>query len=102
MTRAELEAAAARAYRRFHWGEDPRRRLVLPVASVRAGDPLVALGTLVELTYRASKDGETYDWEHAFGRRRPLLAHTLNADGSPGRLVVCGGDYTIDARGIVG
>lgn len=92
-------AEARRDYRRLHWGERGHNALtVLPVADPREG-VVPELGELVSVVYRTTKDekGEC-DWEHEFDPPRPILCYTLGAR----RLLIAGGDYRIEERGIVG
>lgn len=59
---------------------------------------LVMLGELRSLIYRTVKGGELADYEHKFGSPRPTLAVTTTDAG----LVIAGGDYKVNERGIVG
>ena len=88
-------------YKAAHWGREAPNG----VQSASAGDPskgpLVAYGELRSVTYstRKGKDRELVDYVHAFRKERPVLA--FNREGK-GRLIVVGGSYTCEARGIVG
>lgn len=87
-------------YEASHWGQrgtrNPER---LRAAVIGDGAELVLLGDLVSVTYRTQKglDREPTDYEHAFGTPRPRLAYTRG-----GLLVIAGGRYRIEDRGIVG
>ncbi len=97
MKRAEFNAAA-REYVKTHWG------LRGPVESrrVRVADPFaevpVEMGALVSVTYRTRKglDRKLVDYEHFFERPLPRLCFTS------GGIIIAGGGYKIDPRGIVG
>jgi hypothetical protein len=88
---------AARTYEVTHWGDSPTELVPSVVPLVRSGEALPVLGELVEVVYRARKAREMADWIHAFSVPRPLLA--LSADR---RLVIAGGRYKVNERGIVG
>lgn len=88
---------AERAFRRFHWGDDPEQTVKRSAPRVNPGDVLVELGPLVEVVYETHKAGKTYNWVHAFKGPLPVLAQTLD-----GRLVIVGGGYRVTERGIVG
>ena len=96
---ADQLEAAEKAYREFHWGDDPDATIDAEIPKVRPGDVLPVLGELVRLDYLAKKDGELATWWHPFQRRRPLLASTCS---DRPRLLIVGGDYKIEPRGIVG
>lgn len=89
--------AAARGYRSFHWGLEPDELTLGPVADLRPGDPVWALGELADLTYLATKGRTRALWCHAFEKPRPVLASSV-----AGRLAIVGGDYRVTRRGIVG
>jgi len=95
-TLAERKATAT--YRATHWGKGSRGIVdTMRAADPKAG-PLVALGELESVTYRTHKLGDgpsTYVHKFAAGAR-PVLAH------NPGGLVIVGGAYTVNVRGIVG
>lgn len=91
--------AARDEYLNVHWGDpgtDPDQ--VLPVA-----DPtercFVVLGTLACLGYETFKRGAGHAlWVHEFSRKRPVLCFSRKTK----RLVIAGGSYTVNERGIVG
>jgi hypothetical protein len=57
-----------------------------------------ALGPCTEISYIATRDGETAEYRHKFRQRsRPLLA--ASPDGEA--LYLLGGAYSITERGIV-
>jgi hypothetical protein len=87
---------AAKDYESFHWGIEPDGTRAWEAPLVRPHDVLTELGELVEVAYQTTKD-ETAVWVHPFQSPRPVLAST-----STGRIVVVGGNYRINRRGIVG
>jgi hypothetical protein len=95
---AQLDAAEE-AYRDFHWGDDPDATIESEIPDVQPGDVLSVLGELTRVDYLTTKRGEKAIFWHPFQAPRPLLASTV--DDHP-RLVVVGGGYTIEPRGIVG
>lgn len=54
----------------------------------------IALGEILAIEYRSSRDGKSY--RHEFDSHRPLLASSL--DGA--QLVIVGGRYRVTERGI--
>jgi hypothetical protein len=98
-TRAALEAAVEQ-YRRAHWGH----RGPLPgLRSLHAADPrltLVELGELVRVVYRTKKGpkGKETDYHHDFDEERPVLSYEPRSS----LLVILGGKYHVEERGIVG
>lgn len=83
-----------------HWGQEGNRRPErLRAALIGEGAELVLLGDLVSVVYRTQKglDTEPTDYEHHFATPRPRLAYTRG-----GLLVIAGGRYRIEDRGIVG
>lgn len=96
-TKADVDQAI-RSYRRTHWG----LRGKASAEVMRCADPsrevLATLGQLVSVTYEATKLGDPPKtwYEHEFSRPRPVL--TYSSEG----LVICGGTYRVEARGIVG
>lgn len=94
----EQAPRARRAYRRFHWGRNPRRARTAAAPLVWPGEVLTRLGDLAELGYLARKGKDpTYLYEHPFSSPLPELASTVD-----GQLVIVGGGYRITGRGIVG
>ena len=88
-----------RAYRSFHWGNNPdkTKRVRLSKRPRR----LVQLGALDAITYATRKGTEDADYVHRFGKRgrgRPALAYDPDGRG----LHIIGGKYTVEDRGIVG
>lgn len=83
-------------YKAFHWG-DPgewsHKRLFVPSPHA---SKIILIGELVDVTYLTRKGRETAEWNHRFERKRPLLAY--NTDG----LLIVGGNYRVETRGIVG
>lgn len=92
-------AAAAREYRRTHWGHPGDYDLrALPSADPR--EVAVELGRLVAVVYETTKGrGRPVRWyEHDFGEPLPVLGYGLRS----GVLVVLGGQYQITRKGIEG
>jgi hypothetical protein len=95
-------AKALAKYREVHWGVKGKGALSVDVPDpFLVGEVPVVLGELVSVTYGTIKggDGKIVNYEHAFGKRGrglPLLA--FNSSG----LLIAGGDYTVNFRGIVG
>jgi len=97
---AAMLAAAKRAagdYERMHWGDPASELYASEAPRVRRGDVLAALGELTEISYDTAKAGEHYRWVHEFRTPLPTLATT-----EAGRLVIVGGGYVVNERGIVG
>lgn len=90
---------AAALYRELHWGIKPRRLRKVRVAA--RPTELAELGKLRSVTYDTTKRGDgPSSYTHQFGEeggRRPSLA----VDVSTKRLHIVGGDYRVEARGIV-
>jgi hypothetical protein len=89
---------AAREYVKTHWGlRGPVECRRLRVPNPFAETP-VEMGALVAVVYRTRKgvDRELVDYEHEFERPLPRLCFT-----SAG-LIIAGGGYRVDTRGIVG
>jgi len=101
---AERAEGGAKAYEKFHWGDEASELEATQVATLRSGELVVALGELVEVVYETSKDGKVYDWVHAFEGERPMLAHVTDDRGNSRApsLVITGGSYKVSTRGIVG
>jgi hypothetical protein len=88
--------AAVAQYKRDHWGQPGPRG----VRAYAAADPRllsIELGELVAVVYRTRKGGdrELTDYSHEFSRPRPVLSY--NRTG----LVIAGGKYHVEERGIV-
>jgi len=91
--RAGEAAQAARALEEFTGHPAKLSRTKAPKVG-RAG---WVLGKLVEVSYIATRDGETVEYVHRFKRRsRPQLVSS--ADGS--QLYLLGGAYSVTDRGI--
>jgi len=85
-------------YRETHWGDKGKGRApLLRVADPREGTAPV-LGTLIEVVYETTKAGERAEWEHAFDAPRPKLLYSVRSR----LLMIAGGAYTVNERGIVG
>ena len=87
---------ASKQYKRDHWGQ----RGTGKVQKLSAADPRipsVELGELISITYRTKKGDDVVltDYEHEFRGPRPLLAY--NESG----LIIAGGRYRVEPRGIV-
>ena len=91
-------------YEKFHWGIPSRKvietELEIPTAGRDGIRRMVALGYLRGLIYQSTKEGEKKDqnYIHALEPVLPLLC--TDEDGL--RLFIVGGDYKVEARGIVG
>jgi hypothetical protein len=87
-------------YKEAHWGKKPKGAKTLDAPDPKQG-PLAALGELVEVTYGTIKTGDTSttNYTHTFTLKegRPTLAYNRK-----GRLLILGGGYTMEKRGIVG
>lgn len=96
--RGAAEHAAVRRYKRVHWGVPGDGK----IHRGRAADPRktsTALGTLVSVVYCTQKggDGELVEYEHKFSRKSPPVL-AFNREG----LLIIGGSYRVEERGIVG
>ena len=90
-------AEALKQYERDHWGQNGAQK----VRKLSAADPRVPsveLGELVMVVYRTKKGADQVltDYEHEFEHPRPRLAY--NESG----LIIAGGKYRVEERGIVG
>lgn len=86
-------------YEELHWGDQGEWdfRDVDRVPDPTKGTPVV-LGELIQVVYRTVKEGDgKSDYFHDFKRKRPFLVETED-----GGLAILGGDYRVEARGIVG
>ena len=83
------------AYQALHWGEEPEEEWDIDDPRF-AGEELILLGSLSELTYTTTKGGTPLtDYVHEFGEDPPLLVID-----SRGRLQIIGGGYRITEHGI--
>ncbi len=87
-------------YQRDHWGEpgpSPSMR-ALAAADPRRGS--IELGALVRVVYRTQKGGDRVltDYHHDFSGPRPVLAYEPRTE----LLLILGGNYHVETRGIVG
>jgi hypothetical protein len=89
--------SVAEFYAKFHWGEEAETLVRASAPAVEPGEVLAVLGELSEIAYDGSKGGEWARWQHDFKATKPVLASTAS-----GRLVIVGGSYKINRRGIVG
>ena len=94
---AQAVEGAARIYKRFHWGDQPRDLELASAPSLEDGDVLVVLGDLHEVEYTTTKGGEDAIWCHEFSEPKPQLCMTKD-----GQLVIVGGRYRVTEKGIVG
>ena len=83
-----------------HWGEPGDA----PDRTLECADPdekhYVVLGELTSCTYETIKrgDDEPTWYEHEFDPPRPILCYSPRTK----RLLIAGGSYTVNRRGIVG
>lgn len=93
------DAAARARYLAAHWGLAGDRAVAdLPVADPFGGT-LTVLGQLRSVEYEADKRGDGPSlYVHKFRRAYPLLCFT---HFGPHSLVIVGGDYRMQVRGIV-
>jgi hypothetical protein len=89
---------ARELYEDLHWGIPSRRTRNVATRRARA---LAELGELESVTYATDKEGDGHSsYVHEFGEeggRRPRLA----VDVDTRDLVIVGGDYDVQRRGIV-
>jgi len=90
---------ARKDYKRTHWGDRGRKKApVLKVADPGEGVG-VELGSLVQVVYATKKGrGPVEEFEHDFGEPQPRLLYSVRSR----LLLVAGGAYSVDWRGIVG
>lgn len=88
---------ATRDYENVRWGDEPDALIVLEAPLVYPGEALACLGVLEQLEYSGSKGHKHHIWFHPFEPEKPQLA--VNSEC---KLVIVGGDYTVNDRGIVG
>jgi hypothetical protein len=88
-------------YRKTHWGKPPREVVLVDAADPSAETALPALGMLHSITYetRKGKDKRLILYEHEFHEPKPLL---LYSPAQRGKLIIAGGTYRTDERGIIG
>jgi len=86
--------SAKRAYRAFHWGNEPTsvRELALPDYS----RGIYEIGKLRQVEYETNKGGEHAVWVHDF--RKPFPSITATPAGKLGPIV--GGGAFVTKRGI--
>jgi hypothetical protein len=91
----------AKEYRRTHWGKSAREVVFVDAADPSAETALPALGELHSITYetRKGKDKRLILYEHEFHAPKPLL---LYSPAQRGKLIIAGGSYKTDERGIIG
>jgi hypothetical protein len=93
-------APARKLYRDLHWGISAGKR-TKHVRAPHVGPALAELGRLESIEYSTEKQGDgPSTYVHKFGEeggRRPHLA----VDPKTRDLVILGGDYTVEPRGIV-
>lgn len=95
---SSVELARARVeYMKTHWGRTATGSARERVA--RTDGPVTALGALVSVVYLTRKglDADPVEYEHEFSPSLPTLAYDRN-----GVLLLTGGSYQVEARGIVG
>lgn len=90
--------AATKLYRDLHWGRGARKTARVKVPKPRA---LAEMGRLESVVYSTTKGGDGHShYEHTFGEeggKKP----SLGVDVDTRDLVIVGGDYTVEPRGIV-
>lgn len=91
----------AKEYRKTHWGKAAREVVLVDAADPSAETALPALGMLHSITYetRKGKDKRLILYEHEFHDPKPLL---LYSPAQRGKLIIAGGSYRTDERGIIG
>lgn len=92
--RAVNVSGAARAYKRFHWGRNPKRVQAKRLPSYDQG--LYALGKLRAVEYETKKGNEHAIYVHKFSRPYPTLTGTPSGKLGP----IIGGGAFITERGI--
>lgn len=92
--------AAVERYQRDHWGERGPSPVVRRLAAADPRRPARALGALQRVVYRTRKGGdeELTDYHHDFDEPRPMLA----LEPETQLLLILGGTYRVETRGIVG
>lgn len=96
--RGPLNERGAKLYQDLHWGIPARKTRTVRTRAPRA---LAELGKLENVTYSTNKKGDgPSHYVHQFGEeggRKPGLA----VDVDTRDLVIVGGDYDVQSRGIV-
>ncbi len=91
---------ARAAYKETHWGRPQTQIIKTRVVDPSAG-PLVVLGELTDISYQTRKGREPVTiYTHDFGRTLPQLCFVPGV--RRGGLVIAGGSYRVEGRGIVG
>jgi len=90
---------AREAWKAVHWGAPE----LTPDEDLPTADPreknFPSMGELVAIEYRTAKGTERLEvWRHEFKQPLPWLLFSAK----DGRLLIAGGAYHIDERGIVG
>lgn len=85
---------AAVAYKKFHWGDAPKKRKRVRLPSYSHG--LFELGKLRAVEYETTKGGERAIWVHKFEEPYPSLTGTPGGKLGP----IVGGGAFITERGI--
>lgn len=95
----KTDRAALAEYRRSHWGKKAPRGVTELDAPDPRQAPIVALGRVVSIVYETKKgrDRELVEYEHEFEGTLPVLAYNAKK-----RLLILGGSYRVESRGIVG
>jgi hypothetical protein len=91
-------SAGAEEYERLHWGDQGLGRARSAKAPDPSVGPIVKLGDLREVAYLTTKQGDPPGtiYEHEFKPPYPSLC--VNGEG---KLLIVGGGYAVEARGIV-
>jgi hypothetical protein len=97
LRRGARTRATRKAFKDFHWGDDATGSQKVDVPRIDRSTVLYELGELSEIAYITDKNGEFAEWVHKFKVERPRLCATAE-----GHLVIVGGDYAVNERGIVG
>jgi hypothetical protein len=95
-------ASGEDAYRALHWGLSGDEEIVrVPAPDPRQGT-LVKLGTLRAVEYETEKYGDGLSvYRHKFQRPFPTLAVQHFGGDRYGSLIIVGGGYAVEWRGIV-
>ncbi len=92
----------AATFKRLHWGHEGKGQSSSHMAPDPTKGPIVELGELTVVEYRTKKgrDRAQVDYVHKMGgvgSARPMLC--MNGEG---KLLIVGGGYRVETRGIVG